>query len=114
MTPRAAKFRSKQSNMPIKVCYGPTNDSSEERKDEYYEELQRVIDEIPERDMKILIGDFNAKVRRDNQGKENVMGVEGLGEVTNENGAYLKSFCSVNNLVIGGTLFQHKIIHKYT
>ncbi|XP_068229081.1 craniofacial development protein 2-like [Palaemon carinicauda] len=73
-------------------CYAPTNDSPEELNDEYYEELQNVIDEIPKRDMKIVIGDFNAKVGRNNQGIENVMGVEGLGEVANENGALLYGF----------------------
>ncbi|XP_068208486.1 uncharacterized protein [Palaemon carinicauda] len=56
------KFKSKQRNMSFIVCYAPTNDFPEKRKDEYYEELQRVIDEIPEKDMKIVIGDFNAKL----------------------------------------------------
>ena len=109
-----AKFKSKQCNMSIIVCYAPTNDSPEERKDEFYEELQSIIDEIPERDMKIVIGDLNAKVGRNNQGIENVMGVEGLGEVANENGAHFISFCSANNLIIGGTFFKQKDIHKYT
>ncbi|XP_068246788.1 craniofacial development protein 2-like [Palaemon carinicauda] len=77
------KFKSKQCTMSIIVCYAPTNDSPEERKDEYFEQLQMVIDEIPERDIKIVIGDFN------NQGILNVMGVEGLGEDTNEEGAHL-------------------------
>ncbi|XP_068204654.1 craniofacial development protein 2-like [Palaemon carinicauda] len=96
------------------VFYAPTNASHEERKDTYNEELQIVIDEIPDRDMKIVIGDFNSNVRRNNQGIENVMGVEDLGEGVNENGAHFISFCSANNLVIGGSLFQHKDIHKYT
>ena len=100
--------------MSIMVCYAPTNDSSEEMKDEYYDELQNVIDEIPERDMKIVIGDMNAKVGRNTQGIENVTGAQGLGEDANENGAHFISFCAANNLVIGGTLFQHKDIHKYT
>ncbi|XP_068241103.1 craniofacial development protein 2-like [Palaemon carinicauda] len=100
--------------MSIIVCYAPTNDSPEERKDEYYEELRRIIDEIPERDMKIVIGALNAKVGRNNQDINNVMGVEGLGEVVYENGAHFIRFCSTSNLVIGSSLFQHKDIHKYT
>ncbi|XP_068210336.1 craniofacial development protein 2-like [Palaemon carinicauda] len=96
------------------VCYAPTNDSTEDRKYEYYEELRSTIDKITERDMNIVIGDFNAKVVRNNQGIENVMGVEGVGEVRNENGTHFVSFCSTNNLVIRGTLFQHIEIHKYT
>ena len=41
------------------------------------------------------------------------MGRHGMGEI-NENGTRFVSFCSANNLVIGGTLFQHRNIHKYT
>ncbi|XP_068232008.1 uncharacterized protein [Palaemon carinicauda] len=85
-----------------------------QKRDEYYEELQSVIAETLERDMKIMIGDFNAKAGRNNQGMEILMCVKGLGEVANQNGAHFKSFCSVNNIVIGGTLFQHKTIHEYT
>ncbi|XP_068227954.1 craniofacial development protein 2-like [Palaemon carinicauda] len=84
------KFKLKQCNMSIIVCFAPTNNSPEERKDEYYEELQSIIDEIPERYMKIEMGDFSGKVGRNNQGIENVMGVVGLGEVANENGAHYK------------------------
>ncbi len=34
--------------------------------------------------------------------------------VCNENGTLLADFCSFNDLVIGGTLFPHKEIHKTT
>ncbi|XP_068235571.1 craniofacial development protein 2-like [Palaemon carinicauda] len=100
--------------MSIIGCYAPSNDSREERKDEYYEELQSVVDENPDRDIKIEIGDFNTKVGRNNQGVENLMGVDGLGEVGNEYGSYFISFCLASNLVNGGILFQQKDIHKYT
>ncbi|XP_068241177.1 craniofacial development protein 2-like [Palaemon carinicauda] len=115
-----AKFKSKQCNMSIIICYAPTNDSLEERKDEHYEEMQRVIDGIPERDIKFLIGDFNAKVGRNNQGIENVVGVESLGKVSNENDVHFISFCSANDLVIGDTthiiamLEIHRILSQYS
>ncbi|XP_068224159.1 craniofacial development protein 2-like, partial [Palaemon carinicauda] len=99
--------------MSIIICYAPTNDSPEERKDEYCEELQSVIDEIPEIYMKIVTSNFNAEVGMNSRGIDNVMGVESLGEIANENGANFISFCSTNNLVIRGNLFQHKNIHKY-
>ncbi|XP_068206793.1 uncharacterized protein [Palaemon carinicauda] len=50
-----AKFKSMQCNMSVIVFYAPTNDSPEERKDKYKEELRSVIDEIQERYMKIAI-----------------------------------------------------------
>ncbi|XP_068226684.1 craniofacial development protein 2-like [Palaemon carinicauda] len=50
------------------------------------------MSDIPVRDVKIVIGDFNAKVGRNDQGNENVMGVQGLGEAAYEIGAHFISF----------------------
>ena len=41
------------------------------------------------------------------------MGQEGHGKM-NENGERLANLCSTNGLVIGGTIFKHKDIHKIT
>jgi hypothetical protein len=40
----------------------PTEDKTDVMKDSYYEELERVFDKFPKYLMKILLGDFNAKV----------------------------------------------------
>jgi hypothetical protein len=56
---------------------------------------------------------LNAKVGSENTGRGHVMGKHGTG-TTNDNGEKLVEFCEENNLVIGGTLFQHKYIHKTT
>jgi hypothetical protein len=39
--------------------------TSDDIKDSFYEELGRVFDQFPRYDMKILLGDFNAKVGRE-------------------------------------------------
>ena len=41
------------------------------------------------------------------------MGKQGLG-VMNDNGERFADFCSLNDLVFGGTIFPHKGIHKAT
>jgi endonuclease/exonuclease/phosphatase (EEP) superfamily protein YafD len=41
------------------------------------------------------------------------MGRHGVGVIT-DNGERLVNFCQQNDLVIGGTLFAHKEIHKLT
>ena len=41
------------------------------------------------------------------------MGRQGVGRM-NENGEKLTEFCALNDLVIGGTLFKHRDIHKLT
>jgi len=58
-------------------------------------------------------GDLNPKVGADNKNFENAKGRQGLGNM-NENGLRIAELCSNNNLVIGGTLFPHKQIHKAT
>lgn len=60
-----------------------------------------------------MIGDLNAKTGNDNNRYDDVMGHHGLGQM-NENGERLANFCAFNKLVTGGTLFQHKRIHKAT
>jgi hypothetical protein len=45
----------------------PTEDKTDDVKDSFYDELQRVFDKFPKYHMKILLGYFNAKV-----GKEDI------------------------------------------
>nr|XP_042711954.1 craniofacial development protein 2-like [Chrysemys picta bellii] len=59
------------------------------------------------------MGDFNAKIGPDNTGYEQVMGTHALGEMS-ENGERFVDLCALNNLVIGGSIFPHKRIHKST
>jgi hypothetical protein len=42
--------------------HAPTGDTTDDVKDSFYEELDRVFDKFPKYHMKILLGDFNAKV----------------------------------------------------
>ena len=75
--------------------------------------LYSTLEQRTKRDILIVMGDFNAKIGSDNFGREYVMGSEGLGQI-NENGELFADFCSFNNIVIGGSLFRHKRIHKAT
>ena len=108
-----ARFNSKGRKSTVIQCYAPTNAAETEEKEAFYEQLQAVMDKLPRRDLKILMGDLNAKVGADNTNRELIMGKHGVG-VQNENGELLTEFCTFNDLVIGGTVFQHKQIHKTT
>jgi hypothetical protein len=44
---------------------GPIEDKIDNVKDSLYEELERVFNNIPKYHIKILLGDFNAKVGRE-------------------------------------------------
>nr|KAG5704722.1 hypothetical protein BaRGS_005178 [Batillaria attramentaria] len=91
-----SKFNSKGRKVTILQCYAPTNVADEEEKENFYEQLQAVLDKAPRRDLKILMGDLNAQ------------------RTQNENGELFTEFCTTNDLVIGGTIFPHKTIHKTT
>lgn len=98
-------------NMDIIQCYAPTNESEEDVKEEFYHRLLSIIQARPTRNIIITMGDFNAKIGSDNRGYEEIMGQQGLGEM-NENGERFTNLCATSNLVIGGSFFHHRRIHK--
>jgi endonuclease/exonuclease/phosphatase family metal-dependent hydrolase len=63
--------------------------------------------------MKILLGDFNAKVGRKGIFKLTV-GNESSHEISNNNGVTVVNFATSKILVVKSTLFSHHSIHKYT
>jgi hypothetical protein len=82
-------------------------------KDSVYEELEHVFDKFPKYHMKILLGEFHAKV-----GKEDIfipiIGKESLHLISNVNGVGLANFATSKNLRVKSTMFPHRNIHKYT
>ncbi|XP_053956129.1 uncharacterized protein LOC128861771 [Anastrepha ludens] len=82
-------------------------------KEDFYNNLSSVLSSVRKGDIVIILGDFNAQVGNDNTSLQDVMGVHGIGRIT-ENGRMLTEMCATNNLVIGGTLLPHKYIHKVT
>ena len=63
--------------------------------------------------MKILLGDFNAKVGREKIFKPTI-GNESLHQHSNDNGVRIVNFATSKNLVVKSTMFPHRNIHKYT
>ncbi|XP_073811664.1 uncharacterized protein [Musca autumnalis] len=94
-------------------CYAPTEDAEPTLKNDFYDQLTATIRNVPNRDILILMGDFNAKIGSDNTGLSHIMGKHGMG-IKNDNGERLIEFCQTFDMVIGGSLFPHKEIHKYT
>ena len=110
-----ATFRTTKKNILLNViqCYAPTNEHEDESKDAFYNKLQSILNKFKEKDITILMGDLNAKIGCDNRGFEEIMGKHAIGEM-NDNGERFANLCGLNNLVIGGSIFPHKRIHKAT
>ena len=72
----------------------------------YLEHIQKKIIDVT-----VVMWDFNAKIGGDNTGYQEIMGIHALGTL-NENRERFADLCALNSLVIGGSLFPNKRIHK--
>jgi hypothetical protein len=88
-------------------------DKSNGVKDSCYEELGHVFDHFPGYDIKILWGDLNVQVGREDILKPTV-GNESSHEITSDNGVRIVNFVTSKNLAVKSIMFLHHNIHKYT
>ena len=89
----------------------PTSNTEEAEVEQFYEDLQDLIELTPKKDVLFIIGDWNAKVG--SQETPGVTGKLGLG-VQNKAGQRLIELCQENALVIANTLFQQHKKRLYT
>lgn len=61
-------LRSKFRNVTIINGYAPTNEAVIERKNEFYEQLQGVVDKVKANDLMIIMGACNAMGGNNNDG----------------------------------------------
>jgi len=73
--------------------HAPSEEKSDESKDSFYEELEQVFDHFLKYHMKLLLGDFNAKVGRENIFKPTIQ-QESLRQDSNDNGVRLVNFAT--------------------
>jgi len=86
---------------------------TEEKKEEIYNLLEQNINEIATSDIKIILGDFNAKVGKENLYKP-TPGNESLHNETNNDGIKMIQFAIIEGFNVKSTTFPHKDIHKET
>ena len=104
-------FQGKQFNITVIQVYAPTSNAEEAEVEQFYEDLQDLLELTPKRDVLFIIGNWNAKVG--SQEIPGVIGKFGLG-VQNQAGQRLTEFCQENALVIPNTLFQQQRRRLYT
>ena len=102
----SVRLQGKPFNITVIQVYAPTSNAKEAEVEQFYEDLQDLLELTPQKDVLCIIGDWNAKVG--SQETPGVTGKFGLG-MRNEAGQRLIEFCQKNTLVITNTLFkQHK------
>jgi hypothetical protein len=95
----------------VQNTHVPTKDKMDDVKDSFYEELERVFNKFPKYHMKILLGDFNAKVGSEDIFKPTI-GNESLHKINNNNGVTVVNFTS-KNLTVKSTMLLHCNINKH-
>ena len=79
-----------------------------ENKEAFYSQLTRVLSSIPRTGKLLLIGDFNARIGRENDKWPSlVMGKHGIGKC-NSNGELLLALYSEFELIVTNNMFKQK------
>ena len=104
-------FQGKPFNITVIQVYAPTSNAEEAEVEQFYEDLQDLLELTPKKDVLFIIGDWNTKVG--SQETPGVTGKFGLG-MRNEAGQRLIAFYQENTLIIANTLFQQHKRRFYT
>ena len=68
----SVRFQGKPFNITIIQVYVPTSNAEEAEVEQFYEDLQDLLELIPKKDVLFILGDWNAKV-----GSQELPGVTG-------------------------------------
>jgi len=105
------KLKSSPFNVNVIVAYAPTAAAEDHDISSFYASLQELHSSCKSNEVTIVMGDFNAKVGRERDGK--IVGNFGLGN-RNECGDKLVDWCRTNNMIITNTWFDAHPRRKYT
>jgi hypothetical protein len=100
-------------NYSLINIHAPTNDSEEEAKDQFYEQLEQACAACSSHDVKLVMADAKAKVGRESV-HQSTIGKHSLHESTNENSLRLVDFAAGRQMAIKSTYFMHTRIHLQT
>ena len=104
-------FQGKSFNIMVIQVSAPTSNAEEAEVEQFYEDLQDLLELTPQKDVLFIIGDWNAKV-----GSQETPGITCkfvLG-IQNKAGQRQIEFCQDNALVVANTLFQQHKRRLYT
>ena len=99
----SVRFQGKPFNIMVIQVYAPTSNTEKAEVEQFYEDLEDLLELTPKTDFIFIIGDWNAKV-----GSQEILGITGKLDpgVQNAAGRRLTEFCKENALVTANTVFQ--------
>jgi hypothetical protein len=100
-------LRGRWCNIIVLNAHAPTEEKGDASKGSFYEELEQGFYHFPKYRMKILLGDFNTKVGRQDTFKPTI-GNEILNQGSNDTGVRVVNFATSKNLVVESTMFRAK------
>ena len=109
-----SKWPHDNSNIQLTVYKGngraPTNDAvSETKKGLLLKQLLSVLEAVPEHDLLIVMGNWNAKVSHAEEEEEKTIGKRPpSGGVRSDNREGIVDFCAMNDFVIASASFSHR------
>jgi hypothetical protein len=87
--------------------HAPGEEKSDDSKDGFYKKIEQFYKYFPKYHMKILLGDFNAKMGRENFLNPTI-GNESIHQNSNDNSVRIVNFATSKNLVVKSTIFHTK------
>lgn len=105
--------RTETESITIINAYAPTDVTKRIEKNKFYENLEEVCENLPKRHTVLLLGDFNAKLGKE-EFLKTVAGKETIHEVTTDNGIRLSFLAAQLGMFIVSTKFKHIKEHKIT
>jgi len=106
-------LRGRWCNIIVLNVHVLSEEKSDDSKDSFYEELEQMLDHLCKYHMKILLGDFSAKMGRENIFKP-TSGNVSLHQDSNDNGVGIVNFYTSKSQVVRSMMFLYSNIHEYT
>jgi hypothetical protein len=103
-------LRGRWCNIIVLSVHAMSEDKGDDGKEKFCRKLGRVFDHFPRKNMKNVLGHFNAKVDREDIFEPKI-GNDSLHEISNDSGVREVNFVNSKHLVVKSTVFPRRRIH---
>jgi hypothetical protein len=93
------RIRGRYYNISIINAYAPTEDKTDESREQFYDDFQNILDRVPKSYITIILGDLKAQLGKEAIYSE-ITGRYTIHDETKRNGEMLCDFVTANNLII--------------